>query len=1285
MDEVILILLGLVALGWLLIGPIVSLVLWARVSRLNHEVQRLARLSAEALRAGVARPVAPSAPSLAREISSPAAPETPVELVAVESVPESTFDSADLLLKQQMAAAAGRPPASATPAPSQPAAPGFSLEELLAGKWLTWVGALAVVIGVGFFFKYTIDQGLLGPTGRVVVGILAGMIAFAGGAFAMLRNYRFFAQGLVGAALGILYFSLFAAFGWYQIIPQNLAFVGMALVTAAALAFSTYFNAQPTAILGLLGGFLTPIMLSTGQDAQWSLFSYVFLLDLGVLGVATFRKWQPLQVLALVLTAGMWLGWFEQHYQAEKLPDTLILMTAFFLLFALLGIWYNVVRREPAQPGDFFVVLATPVIYFIGVYAVTLDKYSYLHGLMAIGMAGAYLALGLFALTRNPAGRRVVIALGGVAASFLTVAIPLQLTGHWIAIAWALESLLLVELGLRFGERKLRWAGLGLLVVVQFILFFYAAATINDPLEFRTDFSQFDPVTLDVMSGTEITNPRTAPPEVAPPLWMQLLNGRLLSFLASALVMSVMAWEYRRRPEALAETVQTFDGWNASTLVGILLTAIPITVFVMLGLETFVFSERLHWLSVTLLSGLCFWAALVALAVVVVAAWRGPNWYVGVGLAGFVLLFVMLGISFLMSLDVWRSDWSRLQEVSDATRFWRWPVVNPRGLSFLVAIVAAVAGSYVCRAKVGPTADAEWNLFAGSFLEGFRPAELLGLFAHLTGLAMLTIEVYAQGVIRDWGTGTALAITFTWTLYATSTLIAGIYYRTALVRILALALFLLTTGKVFLYDVWHLHTTIRTLAFICLGLSLLLVSFLYRRFRDRIRAWIQPVALLLLAPAVVSLAASQAAAAETPLRAQQLIESLAERWPIKVGELPPGDLAYVELPLDLYGFARNDLSDLRVLAIDSQGLPVEVPYLLVIPSDRSQLVERTAPLLNLSELDGKTQFLLDVGEAAQPINRLEIVIDKNQHNYNRTVQVFGADSRDAAEWNLLSKNSYVLDVKRPSSHFRVNQVDFPQSQFHFYKVVIDNAGQPPLKIETARVFELHKYEAPRQTVPGRIAATTEQGDRDEQTLIVDLKFPRIPTSSAEFHVTASGNFYRLATLDVADDNTPRTTWQTVASSPLYRIERDDVHATRTELKYPPTPGRYLRLRINNGDDAALVIDRCSAKVIIHRVVLPVAQLADRKEVALYVGNAKLGAPSYDLARTAGDVERALFPELTLLPAERNPKYLGPLVPDAPWSERNQPLLWALTGAGVLILGGLTILLLRKAAANPPSE
>ncbi|HTI51535.1 MAG TPA: DUF2339 domain-containing protein, partial [Planctomycetaceae bacterium] len=641
--EPILILLGLAAAAWLLLGPILLIVLWIRLRRVEDDVRRLRRVQL-AKTEGVepAVPAAAVAPRAAQPQRPPPQSEPAEAVLWIDEPAQAEPPSIPGVVPAKPGDDAGTPRPAAPRAvealaSSKPASEkeAFSLEELLAGKWMTWVGALAVVIGAGFALKYAIDNQFLGERGRVALGIITGMACFAGGAVAVKRNYRFLGQGLVGAALGILYLSLYFA-NDYGLIPKEAAFGAMIAVTASGLAFSTIFNAQPTAILGLLGGFLSPIMVSSGTDARWILFSYLFLLDLGVLGIAGFRKWQPLQVLAFAGTVFMWLGWFGKYYAPEKFSDTFILLTAFFLLFALLGVFHNVLRRKPAEQGDFFLILATPVAYFGALYYITNRDYSAWQGLLAIVLAGAYLAIAVLAMQRHPAGKTTILALGGIAASFLTVAVPLQLTGHWIAVAWAAEAVLLVELGLRFDQAKLRLAGFGLLGVVQMILVFYSLRTFADPAAFET---RFLPRTSDVVvQGVLPDTPQPVTTTAAArevPSWSSVFNGRSFSFLASAAALGILAWEYRRRRTAF-EAGRLATGAPTRTLLddsifgaippaALMIAAIPLTLMGLLIVETFAFGHARHWLFPTYTGLFEIWTALAALSLVAVGALWGPR------------------------------------------------------------------------------------------------------------------------------------------------------------------------------------------------------------------------------------------------------------------------------------------------------------------------------------------------------------------------------------------------------------------------------------------------------------------------------------------------------------------------------------------------------------------------------------------------------------------------------------------------------------------------------------
>ncbi|MBC8116658.1 MAG: DUF2339 domain-containing protein, partial [Candidatus Saccharimonas sp.] len=542
--EVFAVLFAVAVVVWFLASPFVVFGLWNRLSELESSVKRLQQLAksrpepthdrlvtpAEAPAAPVASlppmPVPhPTLPTTAASVAVILPNETPrsraeiplTELLAPRPLHGESRDKSQAHEAQSVAAVlaatragatgeglrspvfvedigGSKQPSAAHVAPKAHVAKPASgdepstLEEILAGKWLTWVGALAVIIGAGFGFKYAVENGWLDPTRRIILGLTVGLLSFGGGAFAMRRDYRFLGQGLTGAAMGILYMSCFAAHAWHGLVSYEVAFLGMALTTAGGLAFASRFESQPTAFLGLLGGFLTPAMLHGATDQFWVLFPYVLLLDAGVLYVATQRRWLGLQNLAFVGTCLTWWTWYVWFYDVSKLVPTIAFLSAFFVLFALIGVMQNIVRQQKAVAGDFFLILATPIAYFGAVYGLTYEIFPFWQGLFAIGMTVIYGYLAVLNSQINPQGKPVAAVLAGLAGTFLIIAAPLQFTGHWVTIAWIAESVLLVEIGLRFKEKTLTLTGLALLAKVQFILLIYALATFADPVGFQTAF-----------------------------------------------------------------------------------------------------------------------------------------------------------------------------------------------------------------------------------------------------------------------------------------------------------------------------------------------------------------------------------------------------------------------------------------------------------------------------------------------------------------------------------------------------------------------------------------------------------------------------------------------------------------------------------------------------------------------------------------------------------------------------------------------------------------------------
>src|SRR5205085_3367029 len=225
-------------------------------------------------------------------------------------------------------------PTSGTGATNEanPVAAGMSrawgdLEARIGGSWFNWLGIIAVVVGVSFFLKYAFDQHWIGPLGRVLLGGVTGCAILALAERLRLSGYQAYAYVLSGGGILILYLSVYAAFGFYHLIRQPFPFALMAFVTMAAVVLAARYNAYAIAVLGLIGGFMTPRLLATNVDNEVGLFGYAALLDAGVLALAYFKRWRSLNYLAFAATWLLFAGWWFKFYDDSKLWLTLFFLT----------------------------------------------------------------------------------------------------------------------------------------------------------------------------------------------------------------------------------------------------------------------------------------------------------------------------------------------------------------------------------------------------------------------------------------------------------------------------------------------------------------------------------------------------------------------------------------------------------------------------------------------------------------------------------------------------------------------------------------------------------------------------------------------------------------------------------------------------------------------------------------------------------------------------------------------------------------------------------------------
>ncbi len=214
----------------------------------------------------------------------------------------------------------------------------LDLETLIGGRWLNRIGIVAIIGAVTFFLKYAFDNNWIGPSGRVGIGILLGAVMLPWSQWLLKRGYSYFSEGIAGLGAAVMYLSIWAGCQYYKLFSLDVGFYAMIVVTAGMGAVALGRNSQRIALLSLFGGFLTPILVSEGKDAQVVLFTYLLILGASLLVIELRRDWRWLTPISFLLSQFYFWGWYSQFYRPDKLERTVIFATLFFFLYAALPV-----------------------------------------------------------------------------------------------------------------------------------------------------------------------------------------------------------------------------------------------------------------------------------------------------------------------------------------------------------------------------------------------------------------------------------------------------------------------------------------------------------------------------------------------------------------------------------------------------------------------------------------------------------------------------------------------------------------------------------------------------------------------------------------------------------------------------------------------------------------------------------------------------------------------------------------------------------------------------------
>jgi uncharacterized membrane protein len=663
-------------------------------------------------------------------------------------------------------------------------------EAFIGGNLLNRIGAFALILSVGFFLKYAIDKDWISEPIRVFIGAVAGILCLAGAYRTHSKGLKTFAQGLVGAGLAILYLSIYASFNFYSLVPQWVAFLLMSVITAFALAQGFHYDSLAVALLGWAGGFLTPIMLSTGHPNEIGLFTYLAVLNVGLLASLVKKEsWSILEPLTLAATWILYFAWYVESYRTDDLLITVFFVLVFCLMFYALAV-FRILRGQAETPVLYLVVtVANGALLFGSLYALVNKDHHEWMGAVALAIGAIYFATVLLARQRTQLTTTTQALYFLLSGTFLAAAIAIQFNDCTTVIVWSLEAVIVLWCGVRWRLLYVLQFALGLLLIATLKLFATEGVLEFVPIRDFTLLANLRSLTLAVLSAS----------------------------------VGFGAWLMGRSPD-----VQKKDSleWMRDTLH----FAWCAFLFILLTVET---SDYFRWKmldpSIRAQESLPF-ARLMSLSVVW-AVYSVP--LVWLGLRKSLLTVTVAGIG-MLSLGVICVSLRGLgfEPISDFT-----PVLNLRSGAMLSVLVLLTVHTRLVQDR-----REVWKWLP----QALTVLQVTGVILLLLLLTAETRDFFEKQIVSPSSasevSGTSdnidrlrnlqqLMLSGVWLLYSVCLMAFGIWRSLRSLRTVAFVLFGITILKIFGYDLSFLETLYRIFSFLGLGLILLAVSYAYQRYR----------------------------------------------------------------------------------------------------------------------------------------------------------------------------------------------------------------------------------------------------------------------------------------------------------------------------------------------------------------------------------------------------------------------------------------------------------------------
>jgi uncharacterized membrane protein len=654
------------------------------------------------------------------------------------------------------------------------------LEKFIGENLINKIGIAILVLGISFFVKYAIDKNWINETGRVLIGLAAGGILI-GLAHYIRNSYRSFSSVLVGGGLTVFYFTVAFAFHEYHLVSQTAAFIIMVIISAFAVLLSLYYNRQELAILATIGGFITPFLLTTGQENYVALFTYLSILNAGLMVLAWFKRWSSINIIALFFTTFIYGGWLIKRTIFDD-PDTLPYKEAFLfaIIFYILCIGMNILNSVRMQRKfrafDFIIVFSINFLFYVAGIAILNHTGGNYKGLFTGTLGVVNLLLVFLFYQKKNIDKNFVSLLIGLSLTFISLIAPIQFKGDHVVLFWAAESIVLLWLYQRSRIIHLKYASviINVLMLVSLLLTW-----------------------MNVYSNE--TN-----------LLPIILNRGFITSIAASLSLFIYYVLLRKENEPV------FGAGISTNHTRSLVLGLAIFVAYLTGVLEINNQFRLHFpeTSVYMVYLQAYTFAVTFLLLQLFK--RSPSF----SLLKFLL--TALCVAFYLLCLRYNTDISSNL------------LAGGQGLLFSAHWVAAILLLYLL-----------FDLVRFFFQEkNDRWQEYRSLFTWIAAISIvlvLSVEMYHLILWTtyrnedDWTWWTNLyykaGLTILWSICSFVMIWLGMKYSFRTLRIISLSLFTVTLIKLFSYDIRNIPPGGKIAAFILLGILLLTVSFMYQRLK----------------------------------------------------------------------------------------------------------------------------------------------------------------------------------------------------------------------------------------------------------------------------------------------------------------------------------------------------------------------------------------------------------------------------------------------------------------------